>query len=115
MAKALVETKDNIQVVGTGEELHARHNRASVVRVNKFISTHVTEGNLTLLAQLNDEASDKEFEKLWNEAAEGADLTKKADVEAVAAAREDLKTAYAKDYAPGGKEKPDPAPKPDAK
>lgn len=107
MAKALVETKDNLQVVGTGEELHARHNRPSVVRVNKFISTHVTEGNLTLLAQLTDEASDKEFEKLWNEAAKDG-----AKPEDVAAAREDLKTSYAKDFAPGGKEKAPPAPKP---
>lgn len=85
MGKLLVEAKDNKQVVGNGEEMHARHNRPSVVRQNKFMSSHIADGNLTMIAALNDDASDVEFAELWAAAKDDA-------------AKEALKADYAKSY-----------------
>lgn len=94
--KLLVETKDDLQVVGQGEELHARHNRPSVVRSIAFITSHVSSGNLVMLAQLTDDASDEEFAAEWAK----ADTDEK---------RAELKTTYASTYAPeGAKAKNDP-------
>lgn len=86
--KLLVETKDNLQVFGDGEEMHAHFNRPSVVRQSRFMSSHVTDGNLTMLAQLTDEASDADFVAEWDKCESDK-------------AREELKTAYAEQYAPG--------------
>lgn len=87
--KLLVETKDNLQVVGTGEELHAHHNRPSVVRSGGFMQTHVSAGNLIMLAQLEDEASDAEFRKRWNAAKSDEDKAK-------------VKAEFAAEFAPEG-------------
>lgn len=96
MTKFLVETKDNLQVVGNGEEMHARYNRPSVVRKTGFIEQHVALGTITILAQLTDEASDKEFAEQY-EAAKDED------------AKEAVTEDYGKMYAPEGKKKPAPA------
>jgi hypothetical protein len=89
--KLLVETKDNLQVHGNGEEMWARYNRPSVVRQVAFMDTNISNGQLKMLAQLNDDATDAEFAELW-------DATDEKD-------REALKTDYAKDYAPDAKKK----------
>lgn len=88
MAKLLVETKGDIQVYGDGEELHAHFNRPSVVRQGNFMAGHVSSGNLILLGQLTDDATDAEFEKVWREAKTDED-------------REKVKHAFAEKYAPG--------------
>lgn len=99
MGKLLVETKDSKQVVGNGDEMHARHNRPSVVRQTKFMSTHVADGNLVMIAALNDEASDAEFAELWAAAKDDA-------------AKEALKADYATSYGTEAKKKAPPEPKP---
>lgn len=103
--KLLVETKDNLQVHGNGEEMWARYNRPSVVRSVSFIEQNVASGQLKVLHQLNDDASDVEFAELWAEAKDDE-------------ARAELTADYGKDYAPDAKKrepKPAPAPKPEPK
>ncbi|AKU43540.1 hypothetical protein CPT_Seuss14 [Caulobacter phage Seuss] len=63
--KFLVETKDNLQVVGNGEEMHARYNRPSVVRDNTFMQQHIAAGTVQIKARLVDEATDAEYEDRW--------------------------------------------------
>ena len=94
--KLLVETKDSLQVVGVGDEMHARHNRPSVVVSNAFITTHISAGNLVMLAQLTDEASDKAFAKAWLEAKDDE-------------GRERLKSEFAAKHAPEGAKPKSPA------
>jgi len=59
--KLLVSTSGPFQLCGPGLEQWARHNRASVVRPSNFINVATSKGQLKVLGQLSDEATDEGF------------------------------------------------------
>jgi hypothetical protein len=63
--KFIVLTQGDKQIFGHGEEMHARHDRASVVRSNPFIERHIASKQLSLVASVNDEANDEELAAEW--------------------------------------------------
>lgn len=59
--KLIVETKGASQVFATGTDNHARHDRPSVVNKTHLMMTKVGSGELIVLGQVNDDATDAEF------------------------------------------------------
>lgn len=99
--KFLVETKDNLQVVGSGEEMHARYNRPSVVQDSTFMAQHIAAGTVKILARLTDEATDVELEEAWLKATEDLKGSEKE------AATEKVKEAFLGKYEFSDKPKKD--------
>lgn len=93
MTKFLVETKGNIQVVGTGDEMHAHYNRPSVVQDTTFMQNHIGSGNVKILARLADEATDEAYEKAWLAASKDKEAG-----DALDSAREDVKDTFLKKF-----------------
>lgn len=115
MTKFLVQTKGDIQVVGFGHEMHAHFNRPSVVGQTDFMSAHIGQGQVEIITQLEDDATDAELEKLWLKA--GADKEGKAldigekgkdadKAEEVAAARRKVVDEFVELYGVEKKAKP---------
>ena len=106
MPKFLVETKGDIQVVGFGEEMFAHYNRPSVVGQTNFMQTHISAGAVSIITQLEDAATDVEFEKRWREAADKNDSP-----EDVAKKRESVLQGFIKEFELGAENPAKPAPK----
>lgn len=87
MSKFLVETKDSIQVVGFGDEMHAHYNRPSVVGQTDFMAAHIASGQVVILSPLEDDATDAELEKQWAGIGDGKDLNDPKVAAEVAAQR----------------------------
>lgn len=64
--KLLVETKGDFQFYGRGDDHHAVHDRPSVVINSNLMASRVAKGDLIVLSQLSDEATDAEFVKNYN-------------------------------------------------
>lgn len=59
--KLLVETTGAFQLYMPGPEQFARSDRPSVVRQSTFFDFHTGKGALTILGQVNDDATDEDF------------------------------------------------------
>lgn len=68
MQKALVETTGSFQLMdfARGGAMAQAH-RPSVVELSTFFQGRVANGNLKLLGRVNDEATDEEFVKYWED------------------------------------------------
>lgn len=71
--KFVVVTEGDKQIVALGEDMWARHNRASVVRSCAFIEQHIGSKQLKILASVNDEASDTDLAEKWEKLLEDAE------------------------------------------
>lgn len=72
--KLIVETKGSIQVVFPGPDNHAHHDRPSVVNPSQLMQIKIGSGELVVLGQVNDDATDVEFAKAWAEVGDDRDL-----------------------------------------
>jgi hypothetical protein len=72
--KLIVETKGSIQVVFPGPDNHAHHDRPSVVNPSQLMQIKIGSGELVVLGQVNDGATDVEFAKAWAEVGDDHDL-----------------------------------------
>lgn len=72
--KLIVETKGNAQVYIPGPDNHARHDRASVVNNSHVMTMKAASGELVVLAQVNDDATDVEFVNALEQAKGDKDL-----------------------------------------
>lgn len=69
MSKQLVETTGQFELVDFEQNmLVIKADRPTVVSPTVFISTRAAAQQIKFLANLNDDATDEEFEKYWKEA-----------------------------------------------
>lgn len=65
--KLLVETTADFMLMDMGGSQEIQAHRPAVVTKTPFINTRTADGQLDVLAQLSDEATDAEFAKYWVE------------------------------------------------
>lgn len=66
--KIIVETTNGGMLMGLGPESEVQSHRPSVVRPSYLIEMKASKGEVRVLGQLNDEATDAEFLASWTEA-----------------------------------------------
>ena len=67
--KYIVETIGSIRLYMPAAELDVPHDRPAVVQATQFIQNQIAQRQLTILATLNDEATEVEFGPAYEEAA----------------------------------------------
>lgn len=72
--KCIYETTGSFQLVGATRAEFYRANRPTVHESTHFNQQFVGSGRLKVLGQVNDEATDAEFAKTWEEAKGDKDL-----------------------------------------
>lgn len=72
--KLIVETVGPVQFHSFGPDQFARHDRPSVVSESNFMSLHIHNGEIKILAQVADTASDKDFLDQWKECGDDPEL-----------------------------------------
>lgn len=65
--KIIVETTNNGMLMGLGPESEVQSHRPSVVRPSYLIEIKASKGEVRVLGQVNDKATDVEFNSCWKE------------------------------------------------